>query len=722
MDSSWIVYQTMQDHVANAMIEGSEVIHGVYDLGPLTTPALTSPVIETAFSTWVRHILGNSTGLLCISRAVADEVYELVKAIELPRPMKIGYFRLGADFADVTPDGQWLSFLGKKKTFLMVGTIEPRKGHRIVLEAFERLWREGADVNLLIIGKAGWNVPLLMQKLECHPEAEQRLFVRTNVNDSELAAAYEAAEALIMASYLEGFGLPVVEAGNLGCPVIAPDLPVFREVGYAAPSIAFFRGEDPVDLLRCLRDAIENPMKRGASGQVRWPNWIDSARDIREVLFEERWTYHYEPPSLSPITRPSDIGQTVMTRALMPEEQGHSLRYVEGPLLSENRDELWFVVGLRNDSSLIWSSVGEPEGALAVNLGAHIYGEDGICLAFEQPRVHIPFVLCPGQEILVPVRVGMNWLAQGAQSVGLEMVQEGVAWFGEAMRLDLRQPPVADPGVTWAGKPADLRFEWVHQTSGSAETSYFLTVFNTGTEGLHLAEGEDWITFAMLDGDGMEIGHAQLAACFDALGPNGQGFLCVNANTDLVERARWMRLQTGQEQNGMTGWMDLSEGAAFAISANQSQDVQAITLPSRTLLDIDSYDGLDNHAFICVIYQTLLKRAADEGGLNFYKWALNNGRLNRVAAARRIAHDNDLAHCWDFRSEKQGLHGEITIQIAADAGQDEALRAIEKRLQDRVPEPHRTDWLAGKMSLMDIAAIIEKQWDGHHSRLHLYQE
>ncbi|MFN0630266.1 glycosyltransferase, partial [Bacillus anthracis] len=63
-----------------------------------------------------------------------------------------------------------LSILKQRPSFLMVGTLEPRKGHAQVLDAFENLWKGGANLNLVIVGKVGWMVDLLVQRLCSHPE------------------------------------------------------------------------------------------------------------------------------------------------------------------------------------------------------------------------------------------------------------------------------------------------------------------------------------------------------------------------------------------------------------------------------------------------------------------------------------------------------------------------------------------------------------------------
>src|SRR5690606_5090572 len=116
------------------------------------------------------------------------------------------------------------------RTFLMVGTIESRKGYDQVLDAFDQLWGEGSVERLVIVGRQGWLVDDLVQRILQHPENGHRLFWLSDVSDEALVKLYERTDALIMASEAEGFGLPLIEAAKHGIPLIARDLPVFREV------------------------------------------------------------------------------------------------------------------------------------------------------------------------------------------------------------------------------------------------------------------------------------------------------------------------------------------------------------------------------------------------------------------------------------------------------------------------------------------------------------
>jgi glycosyltransferase involved in cell wall biosynthesis len=439
LDSSWDFTKAQKPRLLDALVMGQEVIQGVHDIGPLRMPAMVSGGMSPHFRNWFEFVLGHSTGIVCVSRAVADEVYSVIELIKLPRPMNIGYIQLGSDFNDVEPEPGWLDFLGGRPTFIMVGTVEPRKGHSIVLRAFERLWVQGAEVNLLIIGKEGWYTRLLCERLSMHPEVEQRLFLRQDVNDGELRSAYEAATALIMASYLEGFGLPVVEAGRYGCPAILTDLPVFREVGQGAPLTRFFPVGDSKALAEIVMEMAGAEHREYASSPSAWPDWAGTADQIKQIAFGKHWYKQYKPEQYVPNAETDNIGQVGIRDRLSFLDRAHSLRYVEGPMISDDGHEMQFIVAIGNLGSKMWSSRSGIGGGLEINVGSHIYAKEDKCLDFENARSPIPFVLGPGEEMLVPIRLSTNWLAHGASRVDVELVQESVGWFGNPLCLSLVQ-------------------------------------------------------------------------------------------------------------------------------------------------------------------------------------------------------------------------------------------------------------------------------------------
>ena len=204
-----------------------------------------------------------------VRMAWVHEGVQKKKAVETHEPTQIieNFFQRKAD----------------ENSFLMVGTIEPRKGHEIVLNTFERLWGKGQDDKLCIIGRPGWNMDSFAERLRSHPEAGKRLLLIENASDELLLDAYQKADALIQASAGEGFGLPLIEAGDYGKPVLCSDIPVFHEIG--GENVLYFR-RDPEGLADCIRYFKEH---RGTdqipdSRKISRRTWDDFSVDCYQLM------------------------------------------------------------------------------------------------------------------------------------------------------------------------------------------------------------------------------------------------------------------------------------------------------------------------------------------------------------------------------------------------------------------------------------------------------
>ena len=189
---------------------------------------------------------------------MADELLTLLEAIEFPRPHEDRLLAAwGRFFGAIEASSIGSDSSPHRPHFLMVGTLEPRKGHRIALDAFDKLWAEGVDAALTIVGKTGWGIDHLVERIKHHPELGKRLVWHESVDDAELSRLYSSCDALIAASFAEGFGLPIVEAGHFGKPVLASDIPVFREVGAGAAEAHFFQVGDSTALADAVKDFLK---------------------------------------------------------------------------------------------------------------------------------------------------------------------------------------------------------------------------------------------------------------------------------------------------------------------------------------------------------------------------------------------------------------------------------------------------------------------------------
>jgi glycosyltransferase involved in cell wall biosynthesis len=275
----------------------------VYDLLPILRPDCFRPELLPMFQSWYGAVADIADSVMCISRSVADEfeVWLNQTRPQRERPLHIGYFHLGADLEVAGDVGGKLidhpraSHLGSGPTFLMVGTIEPRKGHAQAISAFERLWERNAEVNLLIVGQPGWLSDRLISRLRKHPENGRRLLWVDDADDEFLLRAYRGSAALLMASEGEGFGLPLIEAARHGLPLVARDLPVFREI--AGDAAYYFSG----DSAQALGDSIQSWLTlhtngaAPASGTMRWLTWRESSAELKTVLLDQAWVHVWHP-------------------------------------------------------------------------------------------------------------------------------------------------------------------------------------------------------------------------------------------------------------------------------------------------------------------------------------------------------------------------------------------------------------------------------------------
>lgn len=273
--------------------QGVAMYFMVYDLLPLLHPQWFNPRTQRHFARWLRAIALLADGAVCISRSVQQELEaHLTEHFHLPaHSLSLHHIHLGADLhasapSQGLPDGFdcWLSALRRRPSVLMVGTLEPRKAHAQVLSAFEHLWSRGEDVNLVIAGKPGWKVDGLLSRIRRHPELGRRLHWLEQVSDEALDLLYRHATGALMASQAEGFGLPLVEAARHGKPVLARDIPVFREVGTDAAH--YFSGDDSSTLAVALSRWLSDITRPGPATfpSIPWQTWADSARQLLACL------------------------------------------------------------------------------------------------------------------------------------------------------------------------------------------------------------------------------------------------------------------------------------------------------------------------------------------------------------------------------------------------------------------------------------------------------
>ena len=283
--------------------QGVRLFSMLFDILPLTMPHYFPEGADKMHLEWLNVVL-EMHGSICISKAVADELGSWI-AQHVPSKstsFQIEWSHLGADVDTSAPSTgllhdaeDVLSRITQVTSFLMVGTIEPRKGYLQTIQAFSELWESGENFNLVIVGKEGWKdlpqemrrtIPEIIQRLGNHPQRGKRLFWLEGISDEYLEKVYEASTCLIFASEGEGFGLPLIEAAKHGLPIIARDIPVFREV--AGEHACYFSGTHANDLSEAIKQWLElyNRNAHPKSDAMPRLTWKESAERVQKLLME----------------------------------------------------------------------------------------------------------------------------------------------------------------------------------------------------------------------------------------------------------------------------------------------------------------------------------------------------------------------------------------------------------------------------------------------------
>lgn len=283
--------------------KGASLHFMVYDLLPLQYPHWFSGKLLSSFRRWIEAVATLADSAICISPSVeADllqwlaENYHLASNAVPTLVIPMGWDITSTKPSVGLPEGfdTILARIKQHRTALIVGTLEPRKGHAQLLEAFEILWAADKACNLVIVGKPGWKTESLQKRLRQHPQLGTHLFWLDNASDEALLALYNACDGAVVASEAEGFGLPLVEALGHGKPVLARDLPVFRQL--KAPGIHYFSAASSAALAPALAHWIDQLYETQASPPTL-PTWQDSVSRLRAWLTANPPGWQKAPPS-----------------------------------------------------------------------------------------------------------------------------------------------------------------------------------------------------------------------------------------------------------------------------------------------------------------------------------------------------------------------------------------------------------------------------------------
>ena len=277
IDIYWYFLGEYLPMVRSVRAAGGRVALFVHDIFPLRFPAFYPQEVPPTFGFGLRSFLAECDWCFTIS---ADGLQALRQWLDEAgfagcHRIAFGVVHLAApDRPDTTGvvRPHVAALFEHENMFLSVGTLEPRKGYSVTLNAMDLLWAAGTDAGLVIIGRYGWRAQAVRARILHHPEYGRRLFWLQDADDAELYHAYARCRSLVQSSIDEGFGLPVVEAGLAGAPIIASDLAVFHEIG--GEGLVTVPVVDAPALARALTQCLTVARRPVAIPPRRWADTI----------------------------------------------------------------------------------------------------------------------------------------------------------------------------------------------------------------------------------------------------------------------------------------------------------------------------------------------------------------------------------------------------------------------------------------------------------------
>lgn len=292
---------------------GVKIIPFVQDIIGATHPQFCPVDDMLNFLDFTGAVVKYADEIVVTSHATKEAVEELCGKLDVTCPI-IKIVPLGGDFERTSPhrvnrgvtghkDGRRFKDKPTKKSIigeeiikiaesglylLMVGTIDPRKNHKLLLDAYDKGLKE-LGMHLVIAGHKGWDVDDFLKRMEGHEDFGKGIWHINGASDEEIDYLYAHCYALAFPSYIEGYGLPIIESMVRGVPVIAADTPINMEVG---GKYALYFGQDkPEELVKIISGLLENPSEyKGIKDKLEDftpPTWEKTAKGILRILLEE---------------------------------------------------------------------------------------------------------------------------------------------------------------------------------------------------------------------------------------------------------------------------------------------------------------------------------------------------------------------------------------------------------------------------------------------------
>ncbi len=238
---------------------------------------------------WTKYSVTKAKHIIAVSKSTKKD---LMKEYNLPEEkIQVIYNGFEKETSNLQPHTLNIlqtHELEKEKYVLYVGTIQPRKNIRFLIQAFKKFHDKSPEYKLVLTGKKGWLYEQIYEEVDKQNLQDSVIFTGY-IPDEDVIELYKNAFCFVFPSLYEGFGIPLLEAMSYNCPVISSFAASLAEVG--GDACMYFDPKTDRDLIDDLLSLKDNPKLRNElieKGQERIKNfsWQKCAEETLEAIMK----------------------------------------------------------------------------------------------------------------------------------------------------------------------------------------------------------------------------------------------------------------------------------------------------------------------------------------------------------------------------------------------------------------------------------------------------
>ena len=267
----------------------NELVVLLYDCIPIVLPHSFGPGFEEIYTEWLNKVIDYTNSIITISNSSKNDLLKFILNQELAQNFSTNIIRLG-DFFETNDEQVLQNDLSIDIPFILcVGTVEFRKNHQVILDAYRILISEGKQKlpKVVIAGKQGWMDNNISHQINNDPRLKDKFVLFNNLSDEQVKYLYEKCLFTIYPSFYEGWGLPVAESFACGKVCILSEVSSLPEINsevsiFCDPYDPYSWAEEIWKLVSDQKYLLSKENK--VINHFTRQNWINTASEIVSKL------------------------------------------------------------------------------------------------------------------------------------------------------------------------------------------------------------------------------------------------------------------------------------------------------------------------------------------------------------------------------------------------------------------------------------------------------